>query len=516
MGISLLVIRMKTPLFIGVDIGSSAIKALVVRADGTLLASARRPHSINHPEVDRAEMNAETDWWGGTTAVIQEVLNHPEVNPKLIAGVGICSIGASFVPVNSNGVALRPGILYGIDNRASAQISQFNAEFGDDFLLKKNGRRLSSQSVGPKIAWLREIEPEIWARTTQLLPPSAFIGFRLSGVAAIDLHTALSFDPLFNTNEMCWDKEMCNRIIGASALSLLPAVVLANDCIGNVSKWASETTGLPEGTPIACGTADVVAEAVGIGIWAEGDVLVMYGSTLFLLERVSQFRPSPPLWPSFLLNKNQPTLLAGASNGGSLLVWYLREFVVESDLESLLDQASLISPGSDGLLCLPYFSGERAPIFDPNARGVFIGLTTKHTRVHMLRALLEGIAFSFRHMLETLSEGSDHLKNKRLIGSGGGIRTHLWMQIMSDVSGQIQHFPKVPEGAALGAAFLGGQASGYFACHDSIPSSWTGAFHQIAPNADRHDLYNQIYPIFLNAYNANAELMHDLSKFNQK
>jgi xylulokinase len=494
--------------FVGVDIGSSAVKALAVCEDGRVVATVRRPTRIDHPRPGRAEMDAEHVWWGGSVEAIRELLGRPGVDPESVAGIGVCCIGASVVPLGARGRALRPGILYGIDSRATAQIERLNRELGDARLLAATGRRLSSQSVGPKIAWLRETEPAVWARTRRLVTPAALVTGRLCGREAVDPHTALSFDPLYDPATGRWDPAMRERLLGEGGPAL-PEIVRPGERLGTLTARAAEHLGLPVGVPIACGTADVLAEALGAGVRRVGDLMVMYGSTLFLVQRVRRFGASPPLWPSVYLDADQPTLLGGTSNAGSLLAWFDREFAEGRGLDALLAQAERIPPGSEGLLCLPYFEGERAPIFDPMARGMFVGLTPRHTRAHLLRALLEGIGFGFRHLLESFVQAGQ--PPRRLLATGGGTGVPLWMQIMSDVSGHAQQVRSVPQGAALGAAYLGALAAGAFDRQRPLPPSWITTDRPVRPRAAAQRQYERMYPVFLEAYRASAATMHRLS-----
>lgn len=494
-------------IFIGVDVGSSATKALAVREDGRVLASVRRPHAISHPRPGWAEMDAERDWWGGMTDAVRQLLSAPDVRTTELAGIGVCGIGASIVPVGATGRALRPGILYGIDSRATVEIRALNEQFGEERLFARTGRRLSTQSVGPKIAWLRRCEPEVWSATVRLLTPISFITRRLCGAEVIDLHSALAFDPLFDPSTGSWDAAMCDAVLGSRML--LPSIGQPGDRIGRVTAAAAAATGLPQGLPVACGSADVVAEALGAGVREVGDVLVMYGSTLFLLGRVASFEPQPALWPSMYLSASEPTLLAGASNAGSLLAWFEREMTGPGGLESLLAQAARVPAGAGGLLCLPYFAGERAPIYDPDARGLFLGLTGQHTRAHLLRALVEGIAFSFRHLLDTFLHAGH--TPRHLFASGGGVRSPLWPQIMSDVSGIQQQINTATEGAALGAALLGAYAGEHFGASAGLPPGWGGDAQHVMPDAANSATYDALYALFLEAYSSNADLMHKLA-----
>ena len=499
---------MSAELFIGIDLGSSAVKALLVHADGRIGGAVRLPHAIDHPRPGWAEMDAERIWWGLSMRAVAQLLASTAVPSEAIAGIGLCGIGASFVPVDADGCALRPGILYGIDNRAVAQIERLNRELGEQQLLSATARRLSAQSVGPKILWLRENEPEVWRRTAWIASPVAYVTARLCGRFMIDVHTALSYDPLFSPSTMTWNPAIRESMLGDGPR--LPDVGWPGAACGTVNRSAARLTGLREGTPVACGTADVVAEAVGSGVGSVGDLLVMYGSTLFLLERVTQFAPRPPLWPSYLLGSEQPTLLTGTSSAGSLLDWFMREFGGADRLQDLVEQAQRIAPGADGLLCLPYFAGERAPIFDADARGMLIGLSHEHSRAHVLRALLEGIAFSFRHNLCALATAGQ--PPERLFASGGGSRIPLWRQVMSDVSGLPQQVCRVAEGGALGAAYLGAIAAGAFDAAGSLPQPWMAGGSSVQPDAAAAERYSELYPLYLHAYQSNRDLLHALAR----
>jgi xylulokinase len=259
---------------------------------------------------------------------------------------------------------------------------------------------------------------------------------------------------------------------------------------------------------VACGTADVTAEAIGSGVREEGDLLLMYGSTLFMLQRVDQFIPRPSLWPSFLLNNSQPTVLAGTSNAGSVLDWVLREIHSEGNALTAFESASKVPPGCEGLICLPYFAGERSPIFDPYASGIFLGLRMHHTRAHMLRAVMEGIGYSFLNLLDNF--GANGVFPKKVFASGGGTNNKIWTQIMSDISGVDQQISRVSQGAAIGAAYLGGMAAGVFKRNQSMPQTWLNGHTEIKVSATAHKKYREQYPFFLEAYQKNKILMHQL------
>jgi xylulokinase len=508
------------PILLGVDIGSSSIKGLAVDADGQVLASLRRAHAIDHPQPGWAEMDAEAVWWQGTWAVLRDLAQGLGPRAAQVAGIGLCSIGASVVPVDRHGQCLRPGILYGIDSRASGLIAAIEARYGRESLLGRAGRLPSTQSVGLKLAWLRHAEPEVWARSARVLSPVALVCERLCGVAAIDPHTALAWDPLVDARRLAlhardhptglaWDEGAVLDLLGERR-PMLPDMAWPGERLGGLAPARAAELGLPAGIAVACGTADVLAEALGAGVSQEGDTMVMYGSTLFVLQRVARFAAHAPLWPSVALAPDQPTLMTGTSNAGSALAWFESAFGVTDGLGSLLDQADAVGPGAAGLLCLPYLNGERAPIFDPLARGLYLGLSGRHTRAHLLRALLEGIAHGFAHLLE-LAEAAG-ARPQRLVATGGGLHLPLWLQLMSDVTGRPQEIARLPEGAALGAAGLAAMAAGVFAKDlAGLPSSWTRPVRRIEPRADSRDRHAAMGALYREAYLANAGLMHRLA-----
>lgn len=503
--------RAGRPILLGVDIGTSAIKGLAVDVDGQVLASLRRAHTIDEPLPGWAEMDSEVVWWQGTCAVLRDLARALGPQVTRVAGIGLCSIGASFVPVDREGQTLRPGILYGIDRRASGLIEPIEARYGREQLLSGAGRLPSTQSVGLKLAWLRDAEPEIWSRSARVLSPVALVGERLCGVAAMDPHTAMAWDPLFDAQGLTWDQGRLLDLLGARHPDL-PRIAWPGARIGGLTPRCAAELGLPSGIAIACGTADVLAESLGAGITGEGDMMVMYGSTLFVLQRVTRFAAHAPLWPSVALGPSQPTLMTGTSNAGSALTWLGSALGFDDGFSALVEEADAVGPGAEGLLCLPFFNGERAPIFDPMARGLYLGLSGRHRRAHLLRALIEGVAHGFAELID-LVEASGN-PSKRLVATGGGLHLPLWLQIMSDVSSRSQEIARLPEGAALGAAGLAAMAAGLFPnAMDGLPSTWTLPSGRVHPRADSQGSHQAMRALYREAYQVNAGLMHRLARF---
>ena len=268
--------------------------------------------------------------------------------------------------------------------------------------------------------------------------------------------------------------------------------------------------GLKVGTPVAVGAVDALSEALSVGVCEPGDLMIMYGSTTFFILVLDQPLPDERVWTTAGAFRGQYALAAGMSTTGSLTRWFRDAFAKElpkkDAYRTLFEGAKRVQAGSDGLLLLPYFSGERTPINDPKARGVIAGLSLSHTRDHLFRATLEGVAYGIRHNLETFK--GIGAKVKRLVAVGGGTQGNTWVQIVSDVTGAIQELPKVSVGASYGNAFLAGCAAGKLS-HDNL-ADWVKADKQIEPEVNTKALYDERYPLFLELYERTREVVHEL------
>jgi xylulokinase len=496
---------------IGLDIGSSSTKAVLVSADGQLVAKSRLEHQISSPNPGWAEMDAESVWWGESVACIRKLVADSGVAPENIGAIGCSSIGGSFVPLDESGKPLRPGILYGIDIRARQQIEALNATFGSERILRMTGRELSTHSVGAKLLWYRENEPDLWSRTARIASPVSFLTGRLTGTArhCIDYHTALSYHPLFSLTSQHWDADMVAHILGDAVE--LPEIAWPGDVVGGLSREASQLTGLVQGLPVVCGTADVISEALGAGVTNAGDTMIMYGSTLFIVTIASQFGTKPPMWPSFFVVPGLYTVLAGTSNAGSLISWFSEQFASDAppgEMARLFKRTSALPAGSEGLILLPYFAGERSPIFDPQATGVLFGLTHRHTKAHILRALLEGIAFTLRHNLEVLN--ANGCSPARFVASGGGANIPQLLQIASNVCGLTQGLVSNRDAAPLGAAYLAGLGAGAFSGFNDLHTKWLKPEEPVQPDSALQAIYDKTFQIYRELYDTNKTLMHAL------
>jgi xylulokinase len=397
---------------------------------------------------------------------------------------------------------LRPAILYGIDTRADCEIEDLTQQFGAEAILQRCGSALTSQAVGPKLLWLRRNEPEVWANTRRFFMASSCIIHRLTGEYVLDHHSASQCDPMYDIGAETWAADWTAEI--APGLEL-PALHWAADVVGRVTADAATNTGIPAGTPVMAGTIDAWAESLSVGVQQPGDTMLMYGTTMFFIDVVDALRPRRSMWGTTGLSSGSRTLAAGMATSGALTAW-LRTLAGGPPFEELLAEAAAIPAGSDGLVALPYFAGERTPLYDPRARGLILGLTLRHGRAHLYRALLESIGYGVRHILETLEAAGG--ASRRLVAVGGGTRGGLWAQIVSDVTGQPQEIPAETIGACYGDALLAAQGVGL------VPAgtTWARVASVVQPTESTRTLYEELYSIYLSLYPATREQAHALAR----
>ena len=489
--------------YLGVDIGTYESKGALVDPQGRVLASAARPHRMIVPQPGWAEHRAEEDWWGDFVAISQELIARSGVAPGDIKAVGASGIGPCVLPVDAQGAPLCNAILYGVDTRAAREIADLNAEIGEPTIFARCGNALTSQSTGPKILWLKRHRPQIYARTRKFLNSTSFLVHRLTGRFVVDHYTAANASPLYDAEALTWTTELAPDIV---SLDQMPDLAWSAEIAGGVTARAAEQSGLAAGTPVIVGTIDAAAEAVSVGVLAQGRMMLMYGSTVFTVQVAAARARDARLWWAPWLFPGQHAALAGLATSGSLTHWFRDQLASELDIAALAAEAAASPPGARGLVFLPYFSGERTPIHDPEAKGVWFGLNLTHTRADLYRALLEGVGFGARHVLETYAEAG--LSPASIHAVGGGVRNKVWLQATSDITGREQATLKSNLGAAYGDAFLAALALGDVAAN--AIESWNPRDAVILPRAELAPLYDRRYAIFRELYARNRDLMAQL------
>lgn len=488
--------------FIGIDVGTFESKGVLVNAEGKVLALSRQRHGLSTPRPGHVEHDPETDWWVGVTAIARELMAHPE--GQNVQAVGVSAIGPCVVATDGDLVPLRPAILYGVDTRATRQGTTLTESLGADEVFRRGGNPLTSQSAGPKIAWLKDEEPETWQAARWFMTSQSWIVARLTGEVVIDHGTAGYFHPLYDLVEKRWDLTGCEDFIDVDRL---PRLAWSTEVAGHVHAKAAAATGLPEGTPVIVGTTDSPAEAVGAGVVSDGALMAQYGSTGYFIRVSSTPITHQDLWAAPFVFEDTYVLAAGTATLGTATRW-ISDLLDITDAEDdvtfqrLLALAADSPPGARGVLAVPHFSGERTPFQDPHSRGAIIGLGLGHSRADVARAILEGLGHSVAEALLVYERAG--IPITKVIAIGGATKNDVIMSTVSTVTGLDQQVTVSP-GAAFGDAFLA--AVGVGAISDpAAPDGWRHSSHTVYPTAQDAARQRVDHEDFVAAYGALAPI----------
>lgn len=477
---------------IGVDIGTHSTKGVARELDGTTLATGRVDHTISSPRPGWAEHDAEAVWWLESCRVIRQLMSRLPPGSEVM-GVAIGSLSPCIVPVDCAGTPLRAGILYQIDTRACIQVRTLTERCGADAVVALCGGPLSCRSVGPKIVWLRENEPDVFQRTTRYLTASGYVVHKMTGANVVDRHVASFFAPFVDYARSRWDLRWAD---GTVEERQLPQILECRDVAGSILREAAAATGLPPGTPVAVGTADGLMEALAVGVTSVGEAVMSYGSALDFTVITDAGRSPGGFSVSASPFGPETVVSTGVSAAGSLTSWFCREFAREARTSDLGDlygrltrEAAASPPGARGVVLVPSFHGEEVPEDRPSARGLLAGLSLTTTRGDIYRALLEGAALALRHCLEAWPES----QRPGVVRSiGGGTAVDLWPQIVSDVTNLEQEIPIRAESAASGAAAMAGLAVAALTL-DDVRQRWVPQMRHIVPDAARRATYDESF-----------------------
>ncbi|MDP1714920.1 MAG: FGGY-family carbohydrate kinase [Anaerolineales bacterium] len=486
------------------------------RSGGRVVASHTVAHGMDMPKPGIFEHDADLIWWHDFVEIVRNLLVKSGIEPRQVLAIGTSAIGSCVLPIDKEGNALRPGILYGIDTRASEEIELLERELGKDTIFKRSGSHLSSQASGPKILWIRNHEPEIYEKTCWFLTSEAYLVYKLTGQASIDIYTADGYAPLRDVRQRKWLSEVAALV---TPLERLPQAYWSHEIVGEVSEKAAKETGLAQGTPVVAGTTDAAAEAISAGVANIGDMMLMFGSSIFFIMKTAELIQTRNFWSANFLEEGAYTFLGGMSTSGSLTTWFRNQFAQqEVEIErqggqnayaALAELAAASIPGSHGLVALPYFEGERTPIHDPLAKGMWFGLSLKHTKGDLYRSFLEAVAFGIRHNLEVMQ--SEGVQPGRILAVGGGTKNSLWMQIVADVCQVELAIPEQQIGASYGDAFLAATGIGLFKDLSQI-KQWVRIKEIVRPNPEIYNAYEVNYRIYRDLYKSTKQIMHELTK----
>jgi xylulokinase len=482
-------------LFLGVDIGTSASRGVITDLKGRIYSDHSVPHGVSMPHPGWAEQDADGVWWNDFLTIVWALINKADISPGDIKAVGISTIAPCVLPVDGNGSPLRPGILYGIDSRAQEEIRELEKRIGQGKLFELTGQNLSTQSCCPKILWIKNHEPDVYRNTAAFLTATGYLVYRLTGRYTLDIYNAMAYGPLYDIRKQGWDDTYAAEV---TEISRLPELLWSRDIAGELSPEAASVTGLVPGTKIICGTADAAAEAVSAGLHRDGDMMMMYGSSNFFIQKTPRLLPQESFWASYFVNPGSYVLAGGMTSAGNLFKW-LRETFPGRDFVQWEALAAETGPGAGGLTLLPYFAGERTPINNPRARGALFGITLRNTPGDVYRAFQEALGYGVRHNIEALREAG--IEAGRILAIGSITKSRGLIQIISDITGCPQLLPREKSGASYGDAFLAAQGTGYFPDLSSI-AEWVQYEDEIVPRPEYREFYDRGFEKFRGLYRA--------------
>jgi len=497
-------------LLLGLDISTTGAKALLMDEAGQVVSSATSPLTLSTPRPLWSEQTP-GDWWAGISKSIRLALTKVGLPSSEIAAIGLTGQMHGLVLLDENGEVLRPAILWN-DQRTGRQCDEIRARLGKDRLIQITGNDALTGFTAPKILWVQQNEPEIWAKTRHILLPKDFIRYKLTGEFAIDKAGGAG-TILFDLKTRTWSEEVTTAL--EIPPSLLPATFEGPEITGWISQEAASETGLTAGTPVVGGGGDQAAQAVGVGAVQPGIIALTLGTSgvVFAATEEPLIEPEGRLHAFCHAVPDRWHFMGVMLSAAGSLQWYRDTFFPDADFDELVSEAESAPLGCEGLLFLPYLTGERTPHPDPLARGAFVGLTIRHNRDHVTRAVLEGVSFGIKDSFELIrASGLAAIEQVRI--SGGGARSATWRQIMANVLGAELVTVNTIEGAAFGAALLAGVGAGLYAsvpeaCQATIQVTGRTTPEQraMAEYERFYARYRALYPALASEFKAMATLV---------
>ena len=511
---------METPTYLlGIDVGTSSVKAVLIQPDGTVLATASPEHTFETPKPLWAESNPEA-WWEGTIRSVQMVLEQSGVDGKDVAAMGLTGQMHGLVLLDGSGAVLRPCIMWN-DQRTAAECAEITEAIGSSEVLGITGNPVLPGFTAPKVAWVKKNEPDVYAKAEHLLLPKDYVRYRLSGELVMDVADG-SGTALIEVGARTWSDRMVEA--SGTQASWLPQLMECAEVSAALSAEAAALLGLRAGIPIAAGAGDQAAQAVGSGIFEEGTLSATFGTSGVVFAHSKEFRVEPDgkLHAFCSAVPGQWHLMGVMLSAAGSLQWFRnnlgelemkREQAGEGDAYSLLVERAMQAPvGSEGLFFMPYLSGERTPHPDPLARGGFVGLTLRHSKAHLIRSVIEGVTFGMRDSLELMRNLG--IEPAEIVVSGGGASNPSWRQIMGDIFGARVMTVNATEGAAFGAALLAGVAGGIYSSVEASCRQTIRPSEQAEPLSSSRESYEAFYQEYVKLYPTLKDHFHRVAELN--
>lgn len=507
---------------IGHDVGTGGSKGVLATTGGEIVASGFEPYPIYHPRSDWAEQDPE-DWWGAVTAVTRRMMEESGIDPGRVEALGFAGQMLGIVPMDDSGVPLRPAIIW-LDSRANEQAERFIRRFGGRrMVIRIVGAAPSGKDVVCKLAWLKENEPDVFEATHVFLDTTGFLVYRATGETVID-HTGAGGTGIINNHSRQWSP-LFARVLGLP-LDKMPRIVSSIDVVGELTAAAAKEMGLKNGTPVIAGMADIPAAATGSGALEDGDAHINIGTSSWLCLSLSRPRNLGKNGVAAVVSPDADMfLLIGESEtAGACLEWFARHFARPDEVRKaggvrevfgVLDEVvDGVEPGAGRLLFTPWMFGERSPVADTSIRASFINLSLEHGRDHLLRAVYEGVAYNLRWLLDVVAGAGLACDPLRAIG--GGAKSDVWMQIVSDVTRRrVEAVENPQEAGAMGCALAAAAAIGAYDSFKGIKKV-VRIRRPFTPREDCCRVYDQLYDVFRCIYPRLSGVCADLNSGGRK
>ena len=486
---------------LGIDIGTSSCKVALFTPDGAVAAAAGSEYPVSYPHKGWAEQDPR-DWWNGVCRAIREMISENSIDPAQIAGIGVDGQSWSAIALDAAGEILCPTPIW-TDTR-SDEICRKKAECpGEEKIFSLCGNPVQSGYTWPKILWYRENRPEIFAKTEKILQSNSYIVYRMTGEITQDLSQGYGL-ACFDMRKGCWDRDAC-RDLGIPG-ALLPDLMPCHQIAGKLKREAAEQTGLREGIPVAAGGLDAACGTLGAGVISPGQTQEQGGQAGGMSICIDEYAADPRLILGFHVVPGRWLLQGGTTGGGGALKWLRGTMCPELSYEEMSALAEKEPAGSGGVIFLPYMAGERSPIWNPKACGVFFGLHFGVTRGQMIRACMEGVAYALRHNLETAEKAGASAKTLRAMG--GSANSAVWTQIKADVTGCSIEVPGSDTATTLGAAMLAGVGTGVWQNFEEAVQQTVRVKKAYNPDLSAKAVYDRGYGTYRQLYEQLKDLMN--------
>ena len=502
---------------LGIDLGTESARIGIFSPSGEPIILRTQSYTLSHPRPGWAEQSSD-EWWESLKAAVRRALADSQVRPEAVVGIGVDTTTCTVVTLDKHCRPLRPAIMW-MDLRAVSQ-SQRIAASGHPALKYNGYGTVSAEWLPCKALWLKENEPELYRRADRICDCVDWLTYRLTGRWTASVSTAAMrcyYDRLAGG----WQGDFFELIGLGDLLPKLPADVLdMGTVVDGLSKAAADDLGLPAGIPVAQGGADALVAQIGLGVVSPGKTAFITGSSHLILGQSATELHAPGIWGAYTdaVMPGQFTVEGGQASSGSIMKWFKDQFCGQAALDAqargvstydvLNEQAAEVPPGSEGLVVLDHWQGNRSPYTDAESRGMMWGFSLRHTPAHVARAIMEGVAYGTEQILQILRQNTFEVTE--VVVCGGAANSPLWLQIHSDVSNVPISLTKVTEAASLGSAILGAVAAGLYR---SVPEAAANMVHvtgRVEPNRDAHDAYKFYYESYRQTYPAMKDLLHGM------